>query len=756
MVSVIFSLQGYSIADKQKNKKNFNAENIKLLVLTSDKNKYSLGTYLEILEDKKNTLKFNDVITPDISKNFVPSEKELPQYGFSNSSFWVRFRLKNEIKRDSTWFLELAYPHMNNFELYTPDKSGKYFMRKTGDELIFKNRELDYKNFIFKIPVEADAEQIVYMRFSGECSKEFPLTLWEPAVFAEQAMMETLGLGIYYGIILVMMIYNLILFFSIRDRSYLFYVIYILSYGLVQMAYNGMAFQYLWPYLPAWHNISLPFLIGLAIMCMALFSKSFLHVDEYAKRPKPALPAIMGIGIFLMILSVFGSYLLAIRLAMVLMVLTSITILITVIICIKNKYRPAKFFLVAWIAFLGGLVLIALNKLNFLPSNFITEYAMQIGSALEVTLLSFALADRINIIEQEKKQAQTEAMEALQEKDKQREGFLFEITEKNRSIEGLNVELQKKLDDLDNANKTIKLSEEKYRFLIEGSNEIIFSLDDSFNFLTVNNAVTKHFNVRPDSLISRSFMDLIHENVEEDAVSKKLVREKLEVFLKTKKPIVFRADFKSLIKSEPKEMQVTLEYINLEGKNEILGKATNTHEDVLMKYFECEKQRFNIENYLMTADEVTHRITRNLIKFLETKEITLLRIALREIIINAIEHGNLNITYDEKSNALMNDEYFEFVAIRQNDPRFKDRKVEIVYSIDKEKIVYKVTDEGDGFDAKLFLQSGTDEANDEMLSHGRGISLVKQIFDDIQFNRKGNQVLLTKHLNKNNLNMSVS
>lgn len=753
VILALFSVPGYCIPGKKNIKKTVN--NTRLLVLAPDKNKHILGTYVEVLEDKESTLTINDVLRPDISKKFIPGNKEIPQYGFSNSSYWLRFRLKNELHHDATWFLELAYPHMNNFELYTPDDSGAYTMRKTGDEEIFNNREVDYKNFIFKISVETNAEQMIYMRFSGECSKEFPLTLWDPVVFAQQAIKETLGFGIYYGIILVMMIYNLILFFSIRDRSYLFYVLYIMAYGLVQMAYNGMAFQYLWPAFPAWHNISMPFLIGLAIICMALFSKSFLHVREFAVKLRIIFPIIMGLGFFLMLLSVFGSYLLAIRLAMLLMVISSITILIAGIICIKNNYRPARFFLISWIAFLGGMVLIALNKLNILPTNFITEYAIQIGSAMEVTLLSIALADRINIINQEKKLAQAMAMDALQEKDKQKDVFLFEITEKNQSIEGLNVELQKKLDDLDEANKKIILSEEKYRFLIEGSNEIIFSLDENFNFVTVNNAVRDHLNVQPESILSKNFLDLIHENIAEDAVSKKLVREKLDVFSKNKKPIVFRADFTSFIKSEPKEMQVTLEYINIEGKNEILGKATNTHEDVLIKYFECEKQRFNIENYLMTADEVTHRITRNLVKFLESKEITLLRIALREIIINAIEHGNLNITFDEKTRALMNDEYFEFIATRQQDPRFRDRKVEIVYSIDKEKIVYKVTDEGDGFDYRVFLKSGSDSANEKMLSHGRGISLVMHIFDDIQFNKKGNQVLLVKHLCRSVENLSA-
>jgi anti-sigma regulatory factor (Ser/Thr protein kinase) len=254
-----------------------------------------------------------------------------------------------------------------------------------------------------------------------------------------------------------------------------------------------------------------------------------------------------------------------------------------------------------------------------------------------------------------------------------------------------------------------------------------------------------HLKLSPESVISTNFCDLVHEDAETGSVNRKLVQEKLVELVKTRKPVSFKVIFKTAIAAEFKEMQVRLEYINIEGMNEILGKATGLEEDALIAFFEKERQKYSISNYLNAADEVTQRITKNLAKRLNKKQITLVRIALREIIINAIEHGNLNISYHEKTDAIMSDNYFEFIAERRVDPRYKDRRVRIEHQIDSEKAVYKITDEGLGFEYRQVIDNDSREANELLLPHGRGISMAKNIFDQITYNKRGNEVLLVKN-----------
>ncbi|MBP7737342.1 MAG: ATP-binding protein [Spirochaetes bacterium] len=668
------------------------------IMLTAESARIPLGLHIAILEDRTGALTIREASSPEMADRYVPCRTESPSFGFNSTDYWVRFSVTNTLPRDDRWFLELEYPHMDVFEAYYKDRDGSYMRKQTGDIYKFDRRELRYRNFVFSIAVPRGKSLTVYLHFAGSCSKQFPLTLWSPEAFAEKAINEKLLLGVYYGIIIVMMCYNLILFFFIRDRSYLLYVIYIATYGMVQMAYNGMAFEYLWPDLPWWHRVSLPFLIGLAILWMAIFTQSFLHLWDKARAMFWSMVAIMVIGIMTMVYSVLGDYLTAIESAMKLMVFAAVVTIVSAVVSMARGYRPARFFLMAWLFFLCGLVLIALNKLNVIPVMFITEYANQIGSALEVTLLSVALADRINIMNQEKKEAQRATIQA----------------------------------------------QEKYKLLVEGSSDIIFSLDEEWNFITANNAIMTHLKVNPGSIVSMNFLDLIYDETDDAAVSKNLVREKLGELLANREPLGFKVMFKSTIIAEPKEMQVRLEYINIEGKNEILGKATSVEEDVLIPFIDSEQQNFLINNYIMAAEDVTQRLTRNLKKYMEQKQASLLRIALRELVINAIEHGNLSISFNEKSEAIMNDTYFTLIANRRQDPRYRDRKVLIEYSLSPSKVVYRITDEGDGFSHGALSGSDARDASANLLSHGRGISMAKNIFDSVAYNEKGNQVTLLK------------
>ncbi|HOD14031.1 MAG TPA: ATP-binding protein [Spirochaetota bacterium] len=166
---------------------------------------------------------------------------------------------------------------------------------------------------------------------------------------------------------------------------------------------------------------------------------------------------------------------------------------------------------------------------------------------------------------------------------------------------------------------------------------------------------------------------------------------------------------------------------------------------------ECLDKRnhvYAIENLLTAAEDVTQLITKNLRRLVDQKQVKLVRIALREMIINAIEHGNLGISFREKSKAMLDDSYFDFVARRRNEPQCRDRRVIVSYMVDEERIMYVISDEGDGFDHRKVMGNNSRDANRHMLAHGRGISMAKNIFDSVRYNKKGNQVKLVKKINK--------
>ncbi|PKL37342.1 MAG: hypothetical protein CVV44_17060 [Spirochaetae bacterium HGW-Spirochaetae-1] len=314
----------------------------------------------------------------------------------------------------------------------------------------------------------------------------------------------------------------------------------------------------------------------------------------------------------------------------------------------------------------------------------------------------------------------------------------------HRQIEVLNTDLEEKLHELHSANDQISLSEARYKALVEGANDVVFTLDEEWNFISSNRTMEKYLKIKQKEITKWNFLDLVYEGGDDVSMNREIVRETLEEFKREKKPINFRAELTSAFGKEPKVMRIRMQYITIEGKNEILGMASSEVEDSLLKYFITEKQKYIIENFLITADEVSRRITRNLVRYLEPKSVDLIRLALREIIINAIEHGNLHITFEEKSVALIDGDYMELVGVRQNDNECRQKKVTVEYSLSPKRVIYLIMDEGEGFDFTGQMNE-SEEVNARNLPHGRGITMARNVFDDVQYMEKGNAVQLTKN-----------
>ena len=313
-----------------------------------------------------------------------------------------------------------------------------------------------------------------------------------------------------------------------------------------------------------------------------------------------------------------------------------------------------------------------------------------------------------------------------------------------RKIDGLNVSLWERTRDLKETRVKYDFSQEKYRLLVEGTTDAIFSLDENLRFITANRSMLEILGLDEATVTTMTLYDVLHDsNVL--SMSAQFSREKIENFLRDSRPITLKLDFRTAIGIEPVSLQVHLEIIRIEGRNEIFGRGTSVAEDALNRYLQSERQEYRIGNLLLVADDLSYRITRNLLKYIDKRELNMIRVAVREIIINAIEHGNLAITFEEKSREMSGENYLQYLNDRQRDPRFKDRSVTIHYHVDGDRVIYTITDEGKGFDYRKFL-SGEVDANASMLAHGRGITLAKNIFDEIRFNESGNEVYLVKML----------
>ncbi len=310
-------------------------------------------------------------------------------------------------------------------------------------------------------------------------------------------------------------------------------------------------------------------------------------------------------------------------------------------------------------------------------------------------------------------------------------------------IDVLHVDLDRKSRDLSETRLQYGLSREKFRLLVEGSQDIIFSLDENFRFIAANRALNEILGVDLEKIRTKTLFDLLQGEPGMMSVTVQFVQEKLDRFMREKKPIHIKLDFRNSFGIEPITMQVRLEYIQIEGRNEIFGRATRVTDDMLNRFLLAERHSYRIGNLLLVADDLSYRITRNLGRYTGKSERSLLRVAIREIIINSIEHGNLGITFDEKTRETSRDTYFSYLSERQNDPRYRDRTVTVEYEMNEDRVIYVVQDEGRGFDFSTYL-SEDGPASENFLAHGRGIALAKGIFDEISYHNGGSRVVLVK------------
>lgn len=315
-------------------------------------------------------------------------------------------------------------------------------------------------------------------------------------------------------------------------------------------------------------------------------------------------------------------------------------------------------------------------------------------------------------------------------------------------IEHLNNSLKKSIAEVREANRSCAISEERYRLIIEKSKDIIFTLDHDFNIISVNMAIQNVLNIDPDEVTGKNFFELIRINTDSVSTSMDFLESQFEKISSTLEPVQFKVNLKTRFASETVEILITLEHITGAGGNEFVGKASTVTGDSLLRLVEKEYQQYRIGNFITTAEEVTHRITENLIRYMDQQKVLFLRVALREIIINSIEHGNLGITFEEKTAAMREGRYINLISERQNDPEYSDRKIEISYTLTGKMVRYRITDEGKGFDYNSALDGDmSNEANEYALTHGRGIIIAKNIFDRISFRNNGSSVELIKYLN---------
>lgn len=382
------------------------------ITVAADDRQINLGPSIEWIEDRDNQLTFENVKHLPESA-FQPGSHYTFNKGYTSSGYWIRFRLNfPEELINSAWLLEIPFPLLDYVDLYYPNKHDEYSVIQTGDRRPFKQRDLDTTNFVFKLRPQQQ-NNVYYLHVNTQDSLQVPLFLWHTEHFPKHNAYVSGLQGIYYGIMIVMVLYNLFIYLSVRELSYLYYIGYISTFTVFQASIQGYGFEYFWPNYTTWANINIPFLGVLSLFFASLFARNILNTQSLFPKFDKALILIASSLFLTLPLVLFAPYDIGIIAALCSTFVFFNLVLLTACLAASKNNRTAKVFVIAWSIFLISGVVSLLGAVNILPLEYASQTTLQIGSAIEVTLLSIALADRINLIKQEKAKIETEARQTL-------------------------------------------------------------------------------------------------------------------------------------------------------------------------------------------------------------------------------------------------------------------------------------------------------------------------------------------------------
>ena len=373
----------------------------------------SLSTSIELLEDPTGALDVEAVSRSPASSGFVAGSPENANVGFSHSAWWVRLTVYNQGAEARGVYLRQGYPLIDLLDLYQPqdlDDNGGWHHVATGDRRPFDSRPVAHRDYLFPLTLAPQSRTTLYLRYSSQGPVDINLSLLDPDKLVESLSREQLAYGVYFGCVLMLLVWSGLVFVAVRDAAFLAYFGYVSIFGVYMTVNTGFAYQYFWPDSPAWGNACLPVLLCLSLITALEFSTTILRARDYTPQLNLAARVLQGLAAVAIALTPFIEYAMLIKPVAFLILVAVVFMIALGVICLLAGSRPARFYVVAWGAFLAGSVVFLLKNFGVVTHTFMSQHAWQIGALLEMILLSMTLSSRMNEL---KHQSRTDPLTLL-------------------------------------------------------------------------------------------------------------------------------------------------------------------------------------------------------------------------------------------------------------------------------------------------------------------------------------------------------
>lgn len=419
---------------------------------------HRLDPFVEIFIDSGGTYSFDEVSTPEFQSRFVPNPKNGLTFGYLRPPIWLKINIQND--SPANWFLEIPAPFLEGVECYQQRDGLLLQQYKTGYYLPHHSRGFPHTGYAFALNFSKAETTTVFIRITGLSPKTFPLFVVEKESFLERIRFEDFGYGIFFGILLVMLFYNLFLYFTLKHLDYFLYSCTIVCTIAIFAAATGYGGKFLWPNHPYLNFYAGRLSLPVQVAILAFFTLRFLETKKYSRIAYYTLLTLIPLAVIAMMLMLTGTLPSA---GNNLLSIALVIFLLSGVVCRINGNKTANFYIAAWSLYLFGGLMLTLRNSGFFDFNFWTTHLVEIGAAAETTIIALALGARYRRYKEEKEEVQLLALKLQQETNE-----LLEIKVKERTEQ-----LSKANEELSATLETNKLQTE----VIEKKNA---ELDDFF------------------------------------------------------------------------------------------------------------------------------------------------------------------------------------------------------------------------------------------------------------------------------------
>ncbi len=440
---------------------------------------------IEVLEDPSNKFTFEEIKSSKFDQQFKASATSTPQTKNLNKTYWFRIKVKPNETVEKPLILEFFDQTIDYITAYIPQADKSYNVETLGDANAFDKRLIHHKNFEIPIQNEGKETQTYYFKIRSSQIADVIIVLRTAEWFISYALDEYFYFGIFYGMILVFSFYNLIMFIAIRQKQYLYYVLYNLSVGFFEMSSDGIAYQYLWPNAPAWNQVAYAFALCATSIFALLFTRELLFVKAKAPKLNQLIVGIIAARlIFFAYCYLFDQTLFSYKFVEAIPLAVAF---FTGIYIYKNGYQPARFFVLGYSFLFVGftlkfLIMLGVSWLNF---GAISYYSLSFCFVLEMVFLSFAIGDKVRLLKLKKDKAQQKIIrqmainaklkdtvnQELETKVEERTREVYHksliIESKNQALEEVNALLQKQAEEISRMNVLLEQDNEQLQTSVE-------------------------------------------------------------------------------------------------------------------------------------------------------------------------------------------------------------------------------------------------------------------------------------------------